>query len=229
MDMSGEYRIAATREQVWVALNDPEILQLCIPGCSSLEKLGENQMTARVSAKVGPVSANFSGKVLLTDLDPPNGYRITGEGACRFAGFAKGGAVVRLAADGSQTILTYVAEAQVGGKLAQIGSRLIQGTARKMADDFFSRFTEILSRPSPTLGTTTTNETERLVDDVANMANRQGAPNEPVTPIVEAGTASQSTPIAKKPSPRTVDGIPTPVWVALLVAASLGAIYLLLT
>ncbi len=142
MNLSGEYKIPASRERVWDALNDPAILAACIPGVESLEKHSDTEFTAKVTAKVGPVKASFSGVVNLLDLDPPNGYRITGEGQGGIAGFAKGGADVRLAEDGGDTTLTYEADAQVGGKLAQIGSRLVVGTARKMADEFFGRFAE---------------------------------------------------------------------------------------
>jgi carbon monoxide dehydrogenase subunit G len=149
MDMTGEYRIAAPRQRVWEGLNDPEVLKACIPGCESLEKTSDTEFTAKVKAKVGPVSASFAGKVQLSDIDPPNGYRISGEGTGGAAGFAKGGATVALAEDGPDvTVLTYAAEAQVGGKLAQIGSRLIQGTAKKMADDFFSRFAAAVGTPA---------------------------------------------------------------------------------
>ena len=140
MDMTGEYRIPAPRQRVWEALNDPEILKAAIPGCEELNKLSDNELEARVKAKVGPVSATFTGKVTLNDLNPPESYRIAGEGKGGAAGFAKGGAEVNLAEDGADTILRYNAKADVGGKLAQIGSRLIQGTAKKMADDFFGKF-----------------------------------------------------------------------------------------
>jgi carbon monoxide dehydrogenase subunit G len=150
MDMTGEYRIPAPRQKVWEALNDPAILRAAIPGCESLEKLSDTEMTGKVAAKVGPVSAHFSGKVTLSDLDPPNGYRISGEGSGGAAGFAKGGATVKLADDGAGgTILNYKVDAQIGGKLAQIGSRLIDGVARKMADDFFSRFSTAVGTPAP--------------------------------------------------------------------------------
>ncbi len=139
MDLTGEYRIPANREAVWRALNDPEMLSACIPGCEELEKRSDTEFVARVATRIGPVSARFSGKVVLSDLDPPNGYRISGEGQGGAAGFAKGGAEVRLAEDGAGgSVLSYVAEAQVGGKLAQIGSRLIAGTAQKLADQFFA-------------------------------------------------------------------------------------------
>ncbi len=144
MDMTGEYRIPAPRQRVWEALNDPEILRQAIPGCEQLDKVSEQEMTARVKAKVGPVSATFSGRVTLGDLNPPESYTISGEGSGGVAGFAKGGARVNLAEDGADTVLRYEAKADVGGKLAQIGSRLVQGTARKMADDFFSRFSRIV-------------------------------------------------------------------------------------
>jgi len=148
MDMTGEYRITAPRQKVWEALNDPTILQQCIPGCEEIQKLSDVEWTAKVTAKVGPVKAKFGGKVTLSDLDPPNGYKITGEGTGGAAGFAKGGAVVTLADDGAATKLSYVVQANVGGKLAQIGSRLIDGASRKMADDFFARFAEIVGAAS---------------------------------------------------------------------------------
>jgi len=143
MDLTGEYRISAPREQVWLALNDPTILESCIPGIETLEKTSDTAFEATVSAKVGPVKARFAGAVTLSNLDPPNGYTISGEGKGGAAGFAKGGADVALTDDtDGGTVLTYKAQVQVGGKLAQIGSRLISGTAKKMADDFFGRFAE---------------------------------------------------------------------------------------
>ena len=140
--MTGEYRISAPREKVWEALNDPEVLAKCIPGCQELNKDSDTELSATVKSKVGPVSATFKGNVNLTDIDPPNGYKISGEGTGGVAGFAKGGADVKLAEDGGETVLTYVANAQVGGKLAQIGSRMIDSTAKKMANEFFGKFAE---------------------------------------------------------------------------------------
>ena len=142
MEMTGERRIPASRQQVWDALNDPEILKQCIAGCESLDKTSDTEFSARVTSRVGPVTAKFTGKVELSDVDPPNGYTISGEGQGGVAGFAKGGAKVQLADDGDGTLLTYEANGTVGGKLAQIGSRLIDSTARKMADDFFDKFAE---------------------------------------------------------------------------------------
>jgi carbon monoxide dehydrogenase subunit G len=148
MEMHGERRIPAPRQVVWERLNDPETLKQCIPGCESVEKVSDTEFTAKVRAKVGPVSARFAGKVTLTDLDPPAGYTITGEGTGGVAGFAKGSARVSLEEDGGETIMRYGAQAQVGGKLAQIGSRLVDGTARKLADQFFDRFAAALNPQS---------------------------------------------------------------------------------
>ncbi|MGC8469554.1 MAG: SRPBCC family protein [Acetobacteraceae bacterium] len=145
MDMTGERLIAAPREKVWAALNDPEILKSSIPGCDSLVREAEDTLKASAAVKVGPISARFSGKVLLSEIDPPNGYRISGEGTGGVAGFARGGAVVRLADTAGGTRLTYEAKAEVGGKLAQLGARLIDATAKQMADTFFDRFAAALA------------------------------------------------------------------------------------
>ncbi len=149
MEMNGEYRIAAPRQRVWEGLNDPEVLKRCIPGCQTIEKLSDTEFAARVVAAVGPVRATFNGKVALSDLDPPKGYTISGEGSGGVAGFAKGGAKVDLAEDGGATELRYAVQAHVGGKLAQIGSRLIDGVSRKMADDFFGRFAAEMTAEAP--------------------------------------------------------------------------------
>ena len=151
MEIKGEYRIAAPRETVFAALNDPAILQASIPGCESLEKTSETGMQAKVRLRVGPVSAVFNGKVTLSDIDPPNGYRISGEGQGGAAGFAKGGAAVTLREDAGETVLNYVVDAQVGGKIAQVGSRLIDGTARKLADEFFGKFAALVVAPPPVI------------------------------------------------------------------------------
>ncbi|MGM5024016.1 SRPBCC family protein [Tardiphaga sp. 367_B4_N1_1] len=146
MEMNGEQRIPASREVVWAALNDPDILKACIPGCQQLIKSSETNMTAMAIIKVGPVSAKFQGAVTLSDLDPPNGYRITGEGQGGVAGFAKGSAVVHLEEQDGATLLRYQVSADIGGKLAQLGGRLIDATARKMSDAFFKKFSEELQR-----------------------------------------------------------------------------------
>ena len=151
MDMTGEYHVAAPRQKVWDALNDTEILKQCIPGCETITKHSDTEMSATVRAKVGPVSARFGGKVTISDRDPPNSYKISGEGTGGPAGFAKGGATVKLSDDGAGTKLSYVVEANVGGKLAQIGSRLIDATARQMADNFFAKFAQVVGTPAPAM------------------------------------------------------------------------------
>lgn len=146
MKMSGERLLNAPREQVWAALNDPAALEAALPGCESLTQTGDGKFEAVVQARVGPVKARFKGTMTLSDIDPPNGYRISGEGSGGAAGFARGSATVTLSEPApGQTLLAYDVDATVGGKLAQIGQRLIDGAARKLADDFFER----LSAPFP--------------------------------------------------------------------------------
>ena len=146
MTMNGEFVLPADKATVWARLNDAETLKASIPGCESLDKLSDTEFQAVVKIKIGPVSARFKGKVNLTDIDPPNSYRIAGEGEGGIAGFAKGGATVRLAdADGGGTKLSYDVDAQVGGKIAQLGARLIDGTAKKLADEFFANFAKALA------------------------------------------------------------------------------------
>ena len=141
--IEGEERIAAPVATVWAALNDPAVLKDCIPGCQTLEKTSDTDLAATVVLKIGPIKATFAGSVRLTNLDPPHAYTISGEGKGGVAGFAKGGADVRLADDGSAaTLLTYAAKADVGGKIAQLGSRLIESTSKKLAGQFFSSFGE---------------------------------------------------------------------------------------
>jgi hypothetical protein len=148
MDMTGEYRIPAPREQVWAALNDPEILKASLPGCETLERVSDHEFAATVAAKVGPVRAKFNGQVRLSDLNPPESYKISGEGKGGAAGFAKGSADVRLIEESADvTVLSYTAKADVGGKLAQLGSRLIDATAKKMADEFFENFRRQVTKP----------------------------------------------------------------------------------
>jgi carbon monoxide dehydrogenase subunit G len=153
MQMAGDVSIAADRQHVWNALNDPEVLRQCIPGCESVTREADNILLARVTAKIGPIKAGFSGKVTLSELDPPNSYVISGEGSGGAAGFAKGSAAVKLSAAGNATQLSYQVEAAVGGKLAQIGARLIDSTARKMAEDFFAKFVAIAESTSPARST----------------------------------------------------------------------------
>ncbi len=141
MEMTGERRIPAPRQQVWDALNDPEVLRASIPGCESVEREGEDQFKARVAVKIGPMSAKFAGKVRLENINAPAGYTISGEGSGGAMGFAKGGADVALEEAGpAETLLNYNVKAQVGGKIAQLGARLVDSTAKQMADQFFDRF-----------------------------------------------------------------------------------------
>src|SRR6516162_4379692 len=153
MDMTGTQHIEAPRDVVWAALNDVEVLKQSIPGCQSIEKVSDTEMNAKVTLKVGPVKAAFTGKVTLSDLDPPNGYTITGEGSGGAAGFAKGSAVVRLIEENGATDLNYEVKAQIGGKLAQLGSRLIDATSKKLAGEFFENFGEAVAPPPETAET----------------------------------------------------------------------------
>lgn len=177
MDMTGERLIPAPRQRVWDALNDPAILKECIPGCESLEKIGDNELRATAAIKIGPISARFTGKVQLTDLDPPTSYRIGGEGQGGVAGFAKGGANVNLADQGNDTLLSYKVNAQVGGKIAQLGARLIDATSKQMADMFFDRFSAKLA-PAAIPDTATTNATATpgsvLVNDTSASVMTDG-------------------------------------------------------
>ncbi|HEX6121197.1 MAG TPA: carbon monoxide dehydrogenase subunit G [Dongiaceae bacterium] len=188
MDLTGEYRIPAPRQTVWAALNDPEVLKACIPGCEELNKTSDTEFVARVVARIGPVKAGFGGKVTLSDLDPPNGYTISGEGQGGAAGFAKGGAKVRLeAADGgAATTLRYSADAQIGGKLAQIGSRLVEGSAKKLADEFFAAFAVQVAASAP------------AAPEVPAQAASPEAPAQPVTQpdaIVPTAASSGLSPV----------------------------------
>lgn len=148
MQMSDSRLIPAPRDVVWAALNDPEILKRAIPGCESLDMASPTEMTATIKLKIGPIKATFTGKVTLSDLDPPNGYRISGEGSGGVAGFAKGGASVKLTDEDEGTRLAYEVDAQIGGKLAQLGARLIDSTATKLAGEFFDNFAAALSPPA---------------------------------------------------------------------------------
>jgi carbon monoxide dehydrogenase subunit G len=184
MEMTGERRIPAPRQVVWQALNDPEVLKASIPGCEHVEKHSDTEFSARVSLRIGPMNARFAGKVQLSDLDPPNGYTISGEGQGGVAGFAKGGATVKLADDGPGTLMTYDVKAQVGGKMAQLGARLIDSTARSMADQFFDRFAA------------------RVAADVG------AAPPAPAAAPAPAGLGV----LLRFPPPAEIAGLPTVFW-----------------
>ncbi|HUD51164.1 carbon monoxide dehydrogenase subunit G [Parvibaculum sp.] len=184
MEMSGEYRIPAPRETVWAALNDPQVLRDTIPGAESVDKTADDEFEAVAKAKVGPVSARFKGKVKLTDIDPPNGYTISGEGNGGAAGFAKGSAQVRLIDDNGVTVLSYKVNAQIGGKLAQIGQRFIDSTASKLADEFFGNFSKALG------GSKVEQPTQDELDDSLAKSPDQDAiapTGVPMIPDEEAG------------------------------------------
>lgn len=190
MDMTGERRIAAPRQAVWDALNDPAVLKACIPGCESLVKDGD-EFRATAAVKIGPIAARFTGKVQLTDLDPPNSYRIGGEGQGGVAGFAKGGANVRLADDGPGTLLSYDVKAQVGGKIAQLGARLIDATSKQMADMFFDRFSAMVAAP---LNADAVQKDRTLDPEVAAaMSDPQHVPGD--TPAVNPRLVPPSMPV----------------------------------
>ncbi|MFG1463887.1 carbon monoxide dehydrogenase subunit G [Xanthobacter sp. DSM 24535] len=147
MDMNGSQRIEASPAAVWAALNDPQVLKQCIPGCESIEKTSDTQMEAVVVLRVGPVKASFKGAVTLSDIVPEQGYTITGEGSGGLAGYAKGSAKVRLEPEGDATLLHYEVKADVGGKLAQLGARLIDATSKKLAGEFFTSFGAVVAPP----------------------------------------------------------------------------------
>jgi hypothetical protein len=187
MDMTGEFRIPAPRQRVWEGLNDPEILKSSIPGCQSVEKLSDTEFAAKVVAQVGPVKANFSGKVTLADLDPPQSYTIAGEGSGGVAGFAKGSAKVNLAEESGTTVLNYAVQAHVGGRLAQIGSRLIDSVARKMAENFFARFVAAVA-PEASAATAGGNGQEGEETSVARVAADTGISGHTPVPAESGAT-----------------------------------------
>ena len=145
MEIDGEFRIPKKREEVWLALNNPETLSQCIPGCESIERVSDTEFVAKIVAKIGPVKSSFDTLLTLSNINPPESYTLTGEGKGGVAGFAFGSASVRLESEDKETILFYSAQIQPGGKLAQVGSRLIGGTAKKLSGEFFSKFTDIVT------------------------------------------------------------------------------------
>lgn len=237
MEMTGEQRIAAPRQTVWEALNDPEVLKQCIPGCQHIEKSGENEFTAKVRAKVGPVNATFSGKVALSNLNPPESYTISGQGTGGAAGFAKGGADVKLEDEGQSTLLNYKANAQVGGKLAQLGQRLIQSTADKYAKEFFQTFNNVVAGEKA--AEAPTSEAEAQPGDVAASEEAWPAEERPTSeseaqPADAPAAAESRAPAAREGAaaregeavpagPKTADktafgGLSPKVWVTGVIA-----------
>ena len=165
MKITGKNQIAATPQKVWEALNDPDVLRQAIPGCESLEKISDNEFKATVVTKIGPVKTKFNGEVTLSDLDPPNGYTLSGKGSGGSAGNAKGSAKVSLTPEGNGTLLSYDVDAQVTGKLAQLGSRLIQSSAKMLAGKFFDNFETVVAGPAPAAAAVAVEEDE----DPANI------------------------------------------------------------
>ncbi len=190
MKLQDQQRIEASRERVFEALNDPEILKQCIPGCESLEKVGDNELEAVAALKIGPVKARFKGKVTLSNIVPPESYSITGEGSGGAAGFAKGGADVRLEADGPEaTVLHYDVKADVAGKIAQLGGRLIDSTAKRLAGQFFETFSTVVAPP-----TQEAREAAHTGDQVpADQATKPEAPSDR-SPAEAAGASAPASP-----------------------------------
>ena len=209
MKMNGEFRVPTDRETVWRALNDPEVLKECLPGCKEIEKTSDTEMTATLALKVGPVKATFAGGVTLSDLDPPNSYTLSGQGQGGAAGFASGEAKVRLTEDGGGTVVHYDVDAKVGGKLAQIGSRLIDSTAKKLAKQFFDSLAEKLG------GGEEADETET---EAAATAAQPEPPAEPApaesAPAESAAAEPEPPPLA--PAKQRM-GLPTAAWAAAVV------------
>jgi carbon monoxide dehydrogenase subunit G len=195
MEMTGQQHIAASRARVWDALNDPEILRGCIPGCQTLEKNGDDSFTATAEIKIGPIGARFKGAVSLTEIEPLQGYTISGQGSGGIAGNAKGSAKVRLSDDGAGTLVSYVVDAEVGGRMAQLGGPIIDATARQLSGKFFARFAEL-------------------------VAETGQAPAEALTAAPSAGShAPASTALVQTPSP--AQGLPM-AWILAMVVAALS-------
>ena len=224
MKMNGEFRVPTDRETVWRALNDPEVLKQCLPGCQEIEKISDTEMTATLTIKVGPVKATFAGGVTFSDIDPPNGYTLSGQGQGGAAGFASGEARVRLVADDGATLLQYECDAKVGGKLAQIGSRLIDSTAKKLAKQFFDSLAEKLgggedaepAAESPP-------ETEAVAPpEPAPPPDRAPASPEPAASPADAPSESAPAADAGPPLPPAAQrkGLPTAAWAAAVVAVA---------
>ena len=220
MKMNGEIRVPTDRDTVWRALNDPEVLKDCLPGCQEIEKTSETEMTATLVIKVGPVKATFAGGVTLSDLDPPNGYTISGQGQGGAAGFASGEAKVRLVADGGETVVHYDVDAKVGGKLAQIGSRLIDSTAKKLSKQFFDSLAE-------KLGGSEDAEAEDAAEPAASA--RPEPPDDPAPPSPEpaappADAAREGAPAEAAGPPLAPAaqrmGLPTAAWVGAVVVVA---------
>ena len=221
MKMNGEFRVPTDRETVWRALNDPEVLKECLPGCKEIEKTSDTEMTATLALKVGPVKATFAGGVTLSDLDPPNGYTLSGQGQGGAAGFASGEAKVRLEEDGGGTVVHYDVDAKVGGKLAQIGSRLIDSTAKKLSKQFFDSLAEKLG------GGEEADEAEAAAPAAEEQPAQPEPPADPAPAAAEAPAESAPTESAPDdaagpplaPAAQRM-GLPTAAWAAAVVVVA---------
>ena len=227
MKMNGEFRVPTDRETVWRALNDTAVLKECLPGCQEIEKTSDTEMTATLVIKVGPVKATFKGGVTLSDLDPPNGYTLSGQGQGGTAGFASGEARVNLVEEDGARVVQYDVDAKVGGKLAQIGSRLIDSTAKKLAKQFFDKLAETLgggeqaeakdeAAPEPEAAASD------KPDEPAPAPDPAPAPPEPAASPAGAKSEGAPAPDAGPPLPAAAQrkGLPTAAWAAAVVAVA---------
>jgi carbon monoxide dehydrogenase subunit G len=230
MKMNGEFRVATDRETVWQALNDPAVLKDCLPGCQEIEKTSETEMTATLAIKVGPVKATFKGAVTFSDIDPPNGYTLSGQGQGGAAGFASGEAKVALVTEGSDTVVQYDVDAKVGGKLAQIGSRLIDSTSKKLAKQFFDALAEKLGgaegdtsgaeQPTPAAEAASTGVTEPTTAPATPpAAEPETAPPAAATPASPTTSAETQHPAPLHPAARRT-GLPALLWVPALITVA---------
>ena len=226
MKMNGEFRVPTDRETVWRALNDPEVLKDCLPGCQEIEKTSDTEMTATLVIKVGPVKATFAGGVTLSDLDPPNGYTLSGQGQGGPAGFASGEARVRLVEDGGETVVQYECDAKVGGKLAQIGSRLIDSTSKKLARQFFDSFAGKLGggEDAASAGAASAGAASAGAADAAAPAPADPPPAPAAPPAAPAAAPGEAPPAEASPPPLAPAaqraGLPTAVWAGAVVVVA---------
>ena len=221
MKMNGEFRVPTDRETVWRALNDPEVLKECLPGCQEIEKTSETEMSATLVIKVGPVKATFKGGVTLSDIDPPNGYTLSGQGQGGTAGFASGEAKVRLVEEDGATVLQYECDAKVGGKLAQIGSRLIDSTAKKLAKQFFDSLAEKLGGgedPEAAAAEPAQETAAAAPAEPASASPEPGPAAPPADAPAESAPAADAGPALPPAAQRK--GLPTAAWAAAVMVAA---------
>jgi uncharacterized protein len=214
MDMQGRRQLAVTQQQAWDALNDPAVLKTCIPGCDKVESIGENQYAIAMALKIGPVSAKFTGKITLTDIQPPESYKLSFDGQGGVAGFGKGSAAVTLTPNEAGCELAYTVQASVGGKIAQLGQRLIDGAAKSMAEDFFKRFDQEMQRQHP----------EAYAKE-AERAAQQAAAASDSSPAGVASATAATDPV--QASPPAASAVPLWVWGVGAAVVAIGAFLLM--